>query len=61
LRFAFNDGGASLRGIKKKNLATLCGCVRELEQAKNIATAVRGQENTVDHCNQVRRGKEEKR
>jgi hypothetical protein len=35
--------------------------VRELEQAKNIAAAVRGQENTLDHYNQVRRGKEEKR
>jgi hypothetical protein len=34
-------------------------CESDKEQAKNVAAAVRGWENTLEHHNQVRRGEEE--
>jgi hypothetical protein len=49
-----------LGGIKEKTLATLVVVKKKArEQAKNVAAAVRGSENTLEHHNQVRRGEEE--
>jgi hypothetical protein len=33
-------------------------CVRVSKQAKNVAAAVRGCESTLEHHNQMKRGKE---
>jgi hypothetical protein len=60
-RFASNGWGVSLGGIRE-NPSHFGGCVCERdkqEQAKNVAAAVRRWENTLEHHNQVRRGKEE--